>query len=393
MAHTTALTRLIRLGMQSLTDTSVLTRERKFWRNGPKGHLHAEAGCYKFTGGHVDNSVVLSFVEASGKRQCNSCWEPRALGTPYATVLSALLETEDQLQQAEAHIDGKRSISDSGAAIVNLRIARSALARLKEDERDMVEQAAKQLGERIDMLAGRLREKVGAAKTMLPNWAAASLLRQIASGGPGTVPGADVTDQRVYGETPNTRGDAHIITVFHAWCSRRRSGEDKALESARVRVAEAQLTNPGQLRFDLRAPLGEGDLYESAVATWRQETELRLVERLVPAWEAAYQELLTKQDQCVVGITSQSFQQDESRTIIDSYPHAAGRHGETILKVPQVLAMWLEKFENRWSIDTHYVKCDLDTELLDTVATLWTPKDIGSEFRELQAAIDAAGNL
>lgn len=392
MANTTHLTRMVRLGLTALTDPTILTKPRKFWRNGPKGHLHSDSSCYKFRGGYGDNTVTLSFQEAAGKRQCASCWEPRALDGQTARVLRALLDAGDLLDRANEHIEGKRSISDSGAAINALASARNLVGMLKEDDVDLAEKAVAALNERAFDLETRVREKLETAKKMLPAWAAASLLRHNGSSGPGAIPGVDTIDARVYGEHGGYRSsESFIATVFGSWCSRRRLGPEKAETEARQKATEAKLTDVGQLRFPMREGVAAGELLTQAEMLWRQEINLRLENRLLPAWESAYQEVIAKDAPCVVGLVDTSnLQQDETRTIIDAYPHHVGRGGTLVLRVPEVLAIWLTTFENRWNVDPRYVQHDVEPETLDTVATLWQPRDRDSEFSDLKAAIKAA---
>jgi hypothetical protein len=394
MARPSTLTRLIHLGIESLTDPSVFTEPRKFWRNGPKGHLHAEAGCYKFNSHHSDNTVTMSFSDATRKKACSSCWEPRVLSYSTSSVLGALLEAGDHLDRIEMLLDGKRSISDSGAAIESLHAAREALKRLNEDAIDLVEPAYQSLQSRISETQGKVKNKVESAKTMLPGWAAASLLRHSGRDHAVHLPGVGPEDVWLYGHAPAGRGDYHIVTIFNAWCNGRRPGPEKALANARQIVAEASLSGPGQLCFPVPALNTEVNLQDAVTAAWRTETETRLTEKLIPAWEKAFQEYAAKQDSCIVGISNaHSLNQDGSHTIIDSYPHARGRHGEVVLQLPEVLAMWLVMFEHRWGVEASYVKHDLDTELLETVAALWQPGDNRSEFRDLETAVNAAGRL
>jgi len=392
VAHTTHLTRMIQLGMTALTDTGVLTEPRKFWRNGPKGHLHIDSGCYKFNGLYGDNSVTLSLQEAAGKRQCVSCWEPRALDPQLARVLRAVLDAGDLLDRAQGHIEGKRSISDSGAAFNALDSARQLVNLLKEDDVDMVSQRIEELKERTSTLEERAREKLDTAKQLLPAWSAASLLRNKASGGSGAIPGVEQVDGRIYGEQVSHRSsEAFILDIFGAWCSRRRLGLDKAETEARQKASEARLSHIGQLKFPMREPLSEGDLLTQAETLWRREATLRLEERLLPAWESAYQEILAKNDPCVVGLTDVSnLKQNETRTIIDAYPHKTGRGDTLVLRVPEMLAIWVTTFETRWNVVSEYVKLDVEPELLETVAALWQPRDRDSEFNDLKAAISAA---
>lgn len=397
MAKPSNFTRIVTMGMNALKDTSVFTAPRKFYKNGERGHIHSNRFCYKLNDSHLARTVELTFAEAAGKRQCTSCFDTGTIDVHVETLMKRLLEIDLRVRDAETRLDSKRSIGDSGATLAAIHDARVILASINEDDLDLVEDTVKAFRERLDTAERRNHQRLGDNAGKLNAWAAGSLMKSRVGNGSTTLPGVDAVTTQIFGHSNQTgrQRENLIDDVYEVWCLHRRHGAEKAAAKALELAGQAELRHPRQFGFPIRGTALTGDLLTGAEQLWREEIQLRLHETLFPAWEQEYESLVTLETPCVVGISGYTLNHDQSRTILASHP-TSEREGSGVFAVtlvPEILARWLSKFEDRWNTDVEVVNYALDPELLDAARTLWQPKDSTSEFRRLEEAVQAAAAI
>ncbi|MEN9823762.1 MAG: hypothetical protein RLZ04_2188 [Actinomycetota bacterium] len=397
MAKPSNFTRIVTMGMEALKDTSALTAPRKFYKNGERGHIHSNRFCYKLSDSHLSRTVELTFAEAAGKRQCSSCFDAGTIDGRLEVLLKRLLDIDLRVRDAEMRLESKRGIGDSGATLTAIREARDIIAVITEDDLDLVDDAVTAFRDRLDTAERRNHERLGQNAGKINAWAAGSLMRSQVNNGTTTLPGVDTVTAQIFGYSNQTGRprENHIDDVYEAWCAYRRHGVEQATAKALELTALTELRHPWQLGFPIRGTALVGDLLTGAERLWREELQLRLHETLFPAWEQQYASLVALETPRVVGINGYSLNHDQSRTILASHPtsETEGSGVFAVTLVPEILARWLAKFEDRWSTNIEVVNYALDPELLDAARTLWQPKDSASEFHRLEDAVQAAAAI
>jgi hypothetical protein len=398
MAQSSTFTQLVNVALATLDDPSTFKTPQTFYKNGERGHIHANRFCHKLNDSHRTVRVEFSLEAAATKRQCKECFDRGVLDPQHELLLRRFLAAETSIVTAERCLESKRGITDPGATIVAIREGRDILSAIKEAERDLAEAAIAKFHARLDEAERRNAVRLTEAAGRLTSWAAGSLLKSMVNDGVMTIPGADPVTIRVFGLSPLTgRGrENQIEDVYTAWCAHRNQGMERALERARETAAQAELHQPWQLGFAVREHIADGNLQEQVEHAWRNEVTLRLQEQLIPAWESRYRELVNLEQPCVVGISGYSLNHDQSRTILSVNPtvEASGNGGVRVVTVvPEILARWLTKYESRWNTTVDVVERGIEPELLDAVLALWQPRDTEAEFHRLGDAIEAAATL
>lgn len=366
-----------------------LTKERTWYRNGPRGSLHSRKSCYKCeTWG--SESLQLSVAQAAKKRCCQSCCDVNEL-VPLVAARAYTKASSATKALAVVEIElAKSGTDDIGLALKHLETAERFLSELKEDEADHVTKSVETAKERLKALRNQALGAAGTLRDGAVAWAASALSRRPVLRGETNIPGIEPTDLLVFGPNRSSRSDFEFLLgrIYLRWNRYRGEGKAKADEAALGMLDEAVLTDPKQLDFPVEAPNGNVTLLTWSMTAWREEIQKRLTERLIPLWEMNYTHLEAQTGIKLVGIHG-DVSRDESRSLLAAHP-GIRRNLTRLALVPEVVATYIQAIEKRWSSDIVEIADGCDPELLETVVALWDPTSRESEFKQLETALHAA---
>lgn len=379
----------VEAALAHLDNHDELTKERTWYRNGPRGSLHARKSCYKCeTWG--SESLQLSIVQAVKKRCCKSCCDvDETLTTGSARGYAKAYAIAKGLGLAEVEI-AKAGTDDIGTALSHLETVEEQLASLRDDEADHVSTSVAASRERLKALRVQALGAADKLRDGAVTWAASALSRRVVLRDETNVPGIEQTDLLVFGPNASkTSNFEHLLgRIYLRWNRHRPEGRTKADESAFGLLDDAVLADPKQLDFPVEAPAGVVTLSDWSFNAWRGELRKRLTERLIPLWEMNYAHLTAQTGTKLVGIYG-NIARDESRSLLAAHP-GVRRNLTRLALVPEVVATFLQVSEKRWSSDTVEIVEGCDPDLLETVAALWEPNTLDSEFTKLESAVRAA---
>jgi len=366
-----------------------LTKERTWYRNGPRGSLHSRQSCYKCETWSSEK-LTLNIAAASKKRCCKSCCDvdemlPNAAARGYAKASSAARS----LYLAEADL-AKAGTNDIGQAIGHIENAEHALAGLAESEMDSVTKSVAATRERLKVLRTQAITAAGTLREGVVTWAASALSRRVVLRDESNVPGIEPTDLLIFGPNRSKTSQFEFLLgrIYLRWNRYRVEGKTKADEAALTLLEDAVMVDPKQLDFPVETPSENVTLLTWSMTAWRNELRKRLTERLIPLWEMNYSHLAAQTNTKLVGIHG-DIARDETRSLLAAHPGVT--RGKTLLTlVPEVVATFIQVTEKRWSSDTVEIVEGCDPELLETVAALWEPHTRDSEFKQLETALHAA---
>jgi hypothetical protein len=372
-----------------LDDHDELTKERTWYRNGPRGSLHSRQGCYKCaTWGN--ESLRLSAVQAAKKRCCQNCCEVYALiSDTAARAYAKVSEAAKALNAAEAEL-AKAGTDDIGLAINHVDLTERLLGTLVENEADFVTKSAEVLQERLKALRAQARTAAETLRTGAVTWAATALSRRVVLRDETSVPGIEPTDIIVFGPNRSRTSSFEFLIgrIYLRWNRYRSEDKTKADESAIAMLDDAVLTDPKQLDFPVEMPGENVTLLTWSQTAWRDELHKRLIERFIPVWEMNYTHLESQTGIKLIGIHG-DISRDESRSLLAAHPGVVRKLVRLAL-VPEVVATYIQATEKRWSSDIVEIVEGCDPDLLETVAALWDPQSRESEFNKLETALHAA---
>jgi hypothetical protein len=384
----TQLNELVTLGLEVLADTSELTIEQTWYRNGKRGALHFDRGCYKFEGLYASGETVqLSFAQVVGKRQCPTCCEYNVLNSSTFRLLSNMREAEQAIRHI-GHLDTETKISHVGTGLAHVGNGRRALGRIREDQIDLVETSYRAYHDELDTLERILHEHVGALRDRMTSWCATNLMKSRRRPNP---PGVDLTDLTLFGSESI---EGSLESIYVSWCAKRRRGPEEAKAAALVNLQAGRLRSLEQCNFNVDDfTLEPGvSLLSSLEKAWHAATERRLVDKLLPYWELVWESVAGRTELRVLGMTGR-LQHAESLGVVSAYPHHYLRdRSHVVVLAPEVVCRWLEHVEKRWDNTPQMGPACTPAEL-EIVAALWEPATKASSYNELGAAVEAAVNL
>lgn len=379
----------VEAALRHLDNHDELTKERTWYRNGPRGSLHAQRNCYKCET-WASQSVTHSVAEAAKKRCCKSCCDvdtmlphnaARAYGKAYA-IARGLSLAESELTKA--------GTDDIGLALSHLENVEAHFTGLKDDEVDHVTTSLETSRELLKTLRAKALASAETLRTGAIAWAAATLSRRAVLRDETNILGVESTDLAVFGPNPSKTVSVDFILgrIYLRWYRARIEGKTEADEAAIRMLEEAVLVDPKQLDFPVEAPSGNVTLLTWSVAAWRNELHQRLTRRLIPLWEENYAHLTSQTNTKLIGIHG-DISRDETRSLLAAHPGVT-RNLTRLALVPEVVANYITVVEKRWDSDIVEIVEGCDPDLLETVAALWDPNSQDSEFTKLETALHAA---
>lgn len=366
-----------------------LTKERTWYRNGPRGSLHSRQSCYKCTTWGSE-SLRLNATQAAKKRCCQSCCNVNGLiSDAAARAYIKASEADKALAAAEAEL-AKAGTDEIGMALNHIELTERLLGTLVENEADFVTKSAEILQQRLKVLRAQARTAAETLRTGAITWAATALSRRVVLRDETRVPGIEPTDIVVFGPNKSKTSSFEFLIgrIYLRWNRYRSEGKTKADESAIAMLNDAVLTDPKQLDFPVELPGENVRLLTWSQTAWREELHKRLTERFIPLWETNYTHLESQTDIKLIGIHG-DISRDESRSLLAAHPGVVRKLVRLAL-VPEVVATYIQATEKRWSSDIVEIVEGCDPDLLETVAALWDPQSRESEFSKLETALHAA---
>jgi hypothetical protein len=387
---------LVETAVAHLDDPSEFMELRTWYRNGSRGSLHSTRSCYKHDSYRSDNTVELSTVDAVKKRTCGSCLDDlRFLNMNVDMLLKTLTSVDRELRAARESISGTR-IRELGSTLTHLKDAKANLARLSEEQTDLISRRLGELENEITEIQAQADRSVEDRRTGIVPWAASRLCMAQASETryQGVeVPGASAEDIVVFGGTPDDEHNIEhqLLRIYQRWCMRREKGEDAARERAIALLKECRLGSIAQLEFVSSKGAAEGSLLHVALEAWREDIRKRLTEKLLVKWEASYRAYATMTEPRTIGVSHDPPIREETAGIYAAYPHARVASGGMVAVVPEVVARWIHVHEvGRWNTSPTSISRACNIDALETVAALWDPHSRESEYRDLERTIDTA---
>lgn len=378
-----------------LDDPSDLHLEKTWYRLGTRGNLHIDANCHKLDRWNKKSSS-LTLAEASKKKTCPSC-SPRFLTNKtfntLTTVANSVAALEDILTNGSKHLKTGTMLG-IGTAIHCYDDYGSILADISKDDAKLVSKALRRLELVRASFTVLLQEATTAAVGDAPSWAAAAIARRIVSDLETNIPDADDGDIRLYGEnTDETKDNLYMLSrLYLRWHRKRTQGLEPATNAALDLLKQASFKSIAQLEFVVNPPKDSMLLGVWAKEVWQTETQNRLLNRLIPAWEKRYTALVAKTDTKLIGIGCEALRSKAGRALVHTYP--VRRHnGFVVALVPEVIAQYLQVAEKKWYSDVVEITDACSTDVLDAVATLWEPYSPQSTFQRLSDAAIAADKL
>jgi len=379
----------VEAAMAHLDNHDELTKERTWYRNGPRGSLHSRQGCYKCeTWGNT--KITLNVVAAAKKRCCVSCCDVDELITNAAARgYTKANSAARSLNLAEADL-AKAGTDGIGVAISHIESAADVLAGLTESEKDLVTRSFEATSERLKVLRTQAIAAAGTLREGAITWAASALSRRVVLRDESNIPGIEPTDLLVFGPNRSKTSQFEFLLgrIYLRWNRYRVEDKTKADQAALTLLEDAVMTDPKQLDFPVETPGGNVTLLAWSMTAWRNELQKRLTERLIPLWEMNYSHLAAQTSTKLIGIHG-DISRDETRSLLAAHPGVT-RGGTRLALVPEVVAAFIQANEKRWTTDTVEIVEGCEPDLLETVAALWDPLTRESEFKQLEAALHAA---
>lgn len=379
----------VEAALRHLDNHDELTKERTWYRNGPRGSLHSRTSCYKCESWGSER-VTHSVAQAAKKRCCVSCCDVNEMlsqvaGRAYAKAQAITRSLED----AESELT-KAGTDDIGLALSHVENTEAHLSLLKEDEADHVTKSIETSRERLKALRTQALAAAEALRAGAITWAATALSRRVVLRDETNVLGIEPTDLLIFGPnmSKNSSFDHLLGRIYLRWNRYRGEGKMKADEVAIGMLEDAVLTDPKQLDFPVEAPSGNVTLLTWSKTMWQNELRKRLVERFIPLWEMNYTQLVAQTGIKLLGIHG-DISRDETRSLLAAHP-GVRRNLTRLALVPEVVATYIQATEKRWSSDIVEIVEGCDPDLLETVAALWDPTSRESEFKQLETALHAA---
>lgn len=375
-----------------LDDPSDLYLEKTWYRIGTRGNLHIDANCYKLDRWNK-KSVSLTLVEASKKKTCSDCSLRVMTNKTFNTVVKSVAALEDTLTNGFEYLK-TGTMPGIGTAINHYDAYDSILAEISKDDAKLVSKALQRLKLSRASFAVLLQEATTAAVGDAPSWAASAIARKIVSDSETNIPDADACDIRLYGEnTDSTKDNLYMLPrLYLRWHHKRTQGLERATNAAIDLLKQASFKSIDQLEFVVNPPTGSMLLGAWAKEMWRTETQDRLLNRLIPAWEKRYTDLVAKTDTKLIGIGCDYLKSKAGRALVYTYP-VRHHNGFVVALVPEVIAQYLLAAEKKWHSDVVEIADACAADALDAVATLWDPYSTQSTFQRLSVASAAADKL
>ena len=376
--------------LMHLDNPDALRTPRKWYRNGPRGRLHSRRSCYKCES-WTNQEVTLTAEEAAKKRTCANCCElDTVLTTEQTRAATNAAGMSKHLDASESEL-AKAGAGDVGSAISHLDHVDAVLSHIGESEADHIGKTIVRIRERAKALRAQANVGAEGLRASAVEWTATALLRRSVLRDETAIPGVEGNDIVVFGANRSEKSsnfDFILGRIYLRWSRHRKEGQAVADTAATAMLDEAVLEKPQQLDFPVDASAGNVTLLEWSHEAWKKELRERLEGRLIPVWEKAYTQLVSRTALKLVGIHGE-VNRDETRSLLAAFS-AVQRGSVRLVLVPEVVAEYITASEKRWSSDIVEVTEGCEPDLLDTVAALWEPQAREGEFKSLENALRAA---
>lgn len=384
-----------------LNDVSPLHQERVWYRRGSKGSLHSDARCHKLHSWSKE-SVSFTAAQAAKKKTCTSCTSRTASsmlassGADSTSLRAARSASAmaDALTAGEKHLQ-VGTMSAVGEAMNCYDEYGSILGDMTKDDTKLVSKALKVLESAKVAFASEFQEASQRVTRNAAPWAASAIARKIVVASESNIPDADGSDIVLYGEnTDPDKDNIHMLSrIYLRWHRVRVESSIEAKTAALALLQQASFRSVEQLNFMVDPPAQPATLLLAwAKEAWQTETQTRLLERLIPAWEKRHTDLTSKTEIKLVGIGCESLRSKAGRVLTHAYP-VCRRNGCILALVPEVIALYLLAAEQKWPSDKVEITEACSPEALEVVATLWDPYNAKATFQSLRDAALAADKL
>lgn len=382
--------------LEYLDDPSQFHQEITWYRLGTRGSLHSSSTCHKLDRWNT-TSVSFTVAQAAKKKTCSNC-ASRALSNlkPYSAFNVAAQSAADltgTLTTGFAYLKAG-TMTGIGEALNCYDEYKSVLADVSNEDAKAISKTLQVLESSRASFVIALQEAANAAIGDAPAWAAAAIARKVVSDSETNIPDADDCDIHLYGEnTDNTKDNSYMLPrIYLRWHRKRIKGREQATKAAMDLLQQASFTSVGQMNFIVNPPKDSTLLEAWAKEAWQTETQTRLLNRLIPAWEKRYTDLVAETEIKLIGIGCEGIRSKAGRALIHTYP--VRRHNGFVLAlVPEVIARYLLGAEKKWHSDVVEIADACSADVLDAAATLWDPYNAQSTFQKLSAAAMAAERL
>lgn len=287
-------TRLIlTIAAPALEDRAPLEETRRWYRNGTRGLLHADANCHKLEPGRI-TSLDATMLDAAARADfCGRCGT-RRLPSELATTMATYAYMRELTDRLAVRAQQCGDPAELGALLRELD--GDAACWVGVDDSMLTAAAQQELDAEHAELRRSIQAKLAARTSALCVSVAVDLLVRTEPLGI-TTAALDATgisdanhlcalfgDRPVPGARP---GSTQLEAVFAAWCSARANGGPAAaLDAAHAAATTSSLTRVAQLDAVTLTDIDHrGNLREAADAAWRRTIE-ETTDALCGAWEA-----------------------------------------------------------------------------------------------------------
>ena len=375
-----------------LDDPSQLHQEVKWHRAGTRGTLHSNSNCHKLDRWNVQ-TISLSVAQAAKKKTCSNCASRALSSNTFMVAVQSVATLAGILATGSAHLK-TGTMSGIGEALSYYDDYRSTLSAISKDDAKSVAKALRVLKSSSAAFAVSLNEATNAAIGNAPAWAASAISRKMVSDSETNIPDVDECDIRLYGEnTDSSKDNEYMLSrIYLRWHRKRTQGREFATTAAMELLQQASFASVNQLNFAVNPPKESILLEKWAKEMWQTETQTRLLNRLIPAWDKRYMDLVAKTEIKLVGVGCESLRSKAGRALVHAYP-VCHHNGFVLALVPEVIAQYILGAEKKWYSDVVEVVDACSADVLDTVATFWDPYNAQSTFQKLSDAAAAANRL